>query len=396
MVVVMLALSSAPAVAGNDELTPDLVGRAEAMLRQHDPRRARDGEVRSVQIEGRDLNLMASYLANRLGAAMHVSVGDHQALVHASVPVVRNPLGSYLNIEAVVRESTGVPRLTQVRVGRVPLPDRVANWAARSYLRRLSHQDGQQLAADMIRSVSMSDGRLGIEYEWRDDATDRMRAMAVSAADEARLRAYHERIVQVMDGLPSSRRSLVELLGPVMHLARERSTGGVDAAVENRSALIALAFYVNGVGMGAVVPDGDRWPRPRRRALLLLGRNDLTKHFLVSAVLTATAGTPLSTVVGVYKEINDAQGGSGFSFSDIAADRAGTAFGNLAVAAPDRLQSRIDQTLSETDLMPDVSGLADNLPGAEFTRRFGGVNTPAYAAVITEIDRRLGECRLYR
>ena len=43
----------------------------------------------------------------------------------------------------------------------------------------------------------------------------------------------------------------------------------------------------------------------------------------------------LSDVIGLYKEIEDSRGGSGFSFNDIAADRAGTRFGEKAVASED-------------------------------------------------------------
>ena len=52
---------------------------------------------------------------------------------------------------------------------------------------------------------------------------------------------------------------------------------------------------------------------------------DLAQHFIVSAVIAAAGGTPIAAAAGVYKELNDARDGSGFSFSDIAADRAGRA-----------------------------------------------------------------------
>jgi hypothetical protein len=390
----VLAFSIEPSVKGGDALTPDLVRRAERLIRAHDPRRAHDGQVRSVQIDGADLNLMASYAASRYGMATTVTLQQGQALVRASLPT-RSPFGGYLNITGVVADSAGLPRPSQVTVGRLPIPDWLTERLVGIALRRVTSADSTQLAADMVRSVSMRDGQLRIDYAWRDDAPDRMRALAVSAADAERFRAYHERIVQTLNALPPSQRSLVDLLGPLMQLAIERSADG-DAVVENRSVVIALTFYSLGVRMDAVVPDARDWPRPKRRALLLKGRDDLPKHFLVSAVLAATAGTPLSYVVGVYKEIDDSQGGSGFSFSDIAADRAGTTFGERAVNAGAELQARVGRGLTEADLMPEIADLADNMPEAEFTRRFGGVGAPAYNRVIADIDRRVAACRLFR
>ncbi len=69
------------------------------------------------------------------------------------------------------------------------------------------------------------------------------------------------------------------------------------------------------------------------------GRNDTAKHFFVSALLTAATTAQEAEQLGVAKEVLDAQGGSGFSFADLAADRAGIRFaegvlsGTLPLAA---------------------------------------------------------------
>ncbi len=147
LAVLSLAFSAEPTVTGSSTLTPALVSRAEQLLRQHNPRRARGEQVRVAEIEGSDVNLMASYAARRLGMAATVEIGEGHALVRASVPA-RSPFGKYLNVTATVPESTGVPHLTHVTAGSVPVPDTVANWALRSAVRRWYHQDGEQLAAD--------------------------------------------------------------------------------------------------------------------------------------------------------------------------------------------------------------------------------------------------------
>jgi hypothetical protein len=396
LLVLGLAIERKPAVQSTPKLTPELVGRAERTLRQLDPRRARAGLARTIQIEGDDLNLMASYATSRSDIASEGRVEEGRAIVRATVPIAWTPFGRYLNISAVVNDAAGVPHPGNDVVGRLPLPDPVAQWLLRTAIDRMYHPDGQRLAADTIRSVSMREGRVFVEYAWTDDAEERIRAMGVGAEDTARLRAYDERLASTVNGLPASRRSLVDVMPPLFALARERSSAGrADAVAENRAVILVLALYVNGIPMRAVVPAADTWPRARRHTVLLRNRDDLTKHFLVSAVLSATAGTPLANVVGIYKEIDDSQGGSGFSFSDIAADRAGTLFGQLAVANPTAIQNGITAALDEADLMPEVTGLADNMPEAEFTRRFDGVGSPSYEQVIREIDRRIAACRLY-
>src|SRR5262249_40587622 len=51
------------------------------------------------------------------------------------------------------------------------------------------------------------------------------------------------------------------------------------------------------------------------------GRHDLAQHFWVSAALTALWGAKQAEAAGVLKEwLDSAEGGSGFSFADLAAD----------------------------------------------------------------------------
>lgn len=390
-----LLFSNEPSVPADAGLTPDLINRAQDLLREHNPRRARRQATRIAELSGSDVNVMVAYAASRFGVAARVEIRDGAADIHAAIPV-RSPFGRFVNVSATLPEADGLPHFTHVKAGTLPVPDSVANRVARSLVRRWVQADSEQLAADTIRSISMREGILRLEYEWRADSADRMRAIAVPTADAERFRVYHERIVDLSRSLPPERRSIVEWLVPLLELARARTAAGGDAVVENRAALITAAFYVNGVGMAAVVADAERWSRPRQRVLRLRGRADLAQHFIVSAVLTAAAGTPLSNVVGLSKEINDSRGGSGFSFSDLAADRAGTAFGALAVSPGGTFEARTAGRLSEDDVMPELAGLVDNLPEAEFLQRFGGVNGPEYNRVLAEIDRRIAACRLYR
>jgi hypothetical protein len=132
---------------------------------------------------------------------------------------------------------------------------------------------------------------------------------------------------------------LVRLLGPMFELARQRTAAGGDAAAENRAALLVLTLFANGRGMDALVPAAAKWPRPRRMRVMLGGREDLPLHFLVSAALAAEGSGPLSQAIGLYKEVTDSRGGSGFSFSDMAANRAGTRFGQNLVGEAARVQA---------------------------------------------------------
>jgi uncharacterized protein YfiM (DUF2279 family) len=222
----------------------------------------------------------------------------------------------------------------------------------------------------------------------------------LSPEDTARLKVYYEAIGPAVRPF-SARASVAELVRPLLQLAATRSAGGAAgpaAADENRLALIALAFYVNGKDPARLIPEAAGWQRPGWRRILLGGRGDLAQHFTISAAIAAAAGAPIAQVIGVYKEIDDARRGGGFSFSDLTADRAGTAFGEMATASPDsarRLQARIADALAEAHFMPPVDGLPPDLSDREFTRRYRGDNEPAFRAVLGEIDRRIAALTIH-
>ena len=70
----------------------------------------------------------------------------------------------------------------------------------------------------------------------------------------------------------------------------------------------------------------------------LRGRPDSARHFWVSAAVTALVGDVVSDAAGLLKEELDAgEGGSGFSFGDLMADRAGTEFARAATATSNPL-----------------------------------------------------------
>lgn len=115
--------------------------------------------------------------------------------------------------------------------------------------------------------------------------------------------------------------------------------------------------------------------------------------------LAATAGSPLSDAVGLYKELDDSRGGSGFSFNDLAANRSGTRFGEMAAASlggAARLYRQADRSLREPDFFPDVGELPEYMNEMEFKRRYGGIGQPAYLKVLGEIERRIAALPLYR
>ena len=229
---------------------------------------------------------------------------------------------------------------------------------------------------------------------WPDNPQQELSNTLVSPEDQARLQVYAERLALLSAELapPGSAAgpvSMARLLGPVFALARQRSPDAATAVRENRAALVALAFLVNGRGLGVLLPVARQWPRARPLAITLAGRGDTPQHFLVSAALAAEGGGPLADAIGLYKEVADARGGSGFSFNDLAADRAGTRLGQRAVRDALALQAALAPGVQEADLLPPIADLPESMAERDFKRRFGGVGEPPYLKMLAAIEARL-------
>jgi hypothetical protein len=397
LVAAWLALEPAPRVTPRDEVSVQDVARAVALLRAHDPRRLPDGTPRVVTLHGRDVELLLNHAAHRaLPARVSVQLERGAATVRASAPV---SAGLWLNLRLELAEQAGMPAVQSLEVGRLPLPALLAGPLLERLVRR--HPLGAEIvaAAELVNGVRFDPGRLGVAYAWSRVAGQRVIASFVPLDEQLRLRAYTEALAATLLARPASETvALGALMPPLFALARQRTDSGQDAAAENRAALLVLTLHAAGRTLAKWVPAARDWPVPPPRRVTLAGREDLPLHFLISAGLAVDTTSPLSRAVGLYKEVADARSGSGFSFSDLAADRAGTRFGERLTGRARTMQDRLagPGALDEGGLMPAWSDLPEFMPEADFRRRFGGVGAPAYNALLADIDGRIESLALLR
>ncbi|MFT7560987.1 MAG: hypothetical protein ACI93R_002912 [Flavobacteriales bacterium] len=169
---------------------------------------------------------------------------------------------------------------------------------------------------------------------------------------------------------------------------------------EQKSALLALTLFSDSSRLHLLIPSDAKLASQHDRSLLLQGRSDLTKHFLISASIKIISNDIASDSIGVAKETLDSStGGSGFSFKDLAADRAGIRLAELVINKPEALQTHIESTgftLTNANLLPSINGLEEGLNEKEFRNKYTNTESAEYKDVIKLIDIIIESNDLYR
>ena len=415
LVLILVALIAVPAlvvIAGIEShrlvepagrLSHEDVDRIRQVLRQHDPRRVKKQELRNLSLTERDLNLMMQYAAPRslpISSQADLQPNDMQARLTLELP--DNPLGRYLNIRTSLSSADGKLQIERLAIGRLAVPGWLIGPLVQQKHRLMMHRsDDYRMVVESIDSIRFEKDHLVMVYQLDPELADRVqqrsRQYLVPEADALRMLAYHGALARIAGQSVSLHRSLAEILPPLFQLAARRTANGGKPQDENRVLLQTLALHAIGMDIGRFV-DSAHKPADIRLHMTLLKRHDLVKHYLLSAALTVSAGSGLANAIGVYKELDDSSRGTGFSFPDLLADRAGIRLAELATGTTreaTRLQQLMGGPLSESDFMPDIEELPEGIMEPEFKQRYRNLDSRAYRLVEDEISRRLDTCTAY-
>ena len=297
--------------------------------------------------------------------------------------------------------------LQALQVGKVGVPVALA----RPFFRRVvdrarSDPDVRRLLTN-AESARVTDS--GVELRGRRPALDQGLVARLAGVGAPRttslpdLSAHLANLLAAAESAGSGDVLFVALVRSGFAFARARSASG-DPVEESRAALLALSLVLGHTRleqlMGRVLDDATRrTAREITARASMRDRHDWSRHFTVSAALALLGAPDLSDMGGVLKEELDSQGGSGFSFGDLLADRAGTTLAATATRdrqTASRLQERLAAGVLAEDLLPDPTGLVEGLDAEELAARYGGVDGAAYRAVVADIEARIAELAIYR
>ena len=398
------SLHDAPLVNRPDPLSTEQITRVKVFINNNNISRFRSGETRSTSISEPDFNFFISYFLDRFNDQLHANAKlfENSIFLTSSLKLPTNPAGKYLNISAQFTKDEDSIIIDSLTIGKVHMPDFIARVLLQRIHNIISERYNEYtIAINSITDFQFNRGIASIDYVWHSDLTKKIKHRIATQVFPSKLHtrivAYSHLLSRVSLTINESKPSLTSLLKPMFTHAIERSKSN-DPVEENRALLITLGAHMLGKNIPRLLGDKSA-PYIRYRHYYLHSRNDLSKHLLISSALTAMSDPEIAQVIGLEKELDDSNGGSGFSFVDLTADRAGVVLANMGLTSRNRakiLQQSLSQTQDESDFMPGITSLQEGIQEIDFKRAYGSTNSSEYNRVIRIIDQRIAQCSSYQ
>ena len=374
-------------------VTPEHIERLKQTLDHHRHRiqRNRQKQRGTITFHSEDVDIAINYLVKHfVRGQASIRTANRNATLQVSIPLSMQIITGYVNVKATLIETDTLPQLRSITFGHIPIPDFISQSLITYSTKWLRDHPKYNTSINTIQQVQISADTLAIRYQWQGGSGQSSGYFSVlSKSEQNRVRRYYNLLRHRHQ--KQTIQTLSEILHPLIETAAKFSQNN-PAPQENRAAILATTFYIMGLPLKYLIPEAVNEPVVYRPTVVLDGRQDFAQHFIISAAITAYSDTILSDAIGLYKEIEDKRSGSGFSFNDIAADRAGTRFGARATASHPKaaqLQQWVVQGLEDKDLMPEWADLPESLSKTAFKQRYGNLGSPTYKAMMSTIEQRV-------
>lgn len=380
----------------------------------------RSGKARATENSGQRIILTAQELEAALNASFplllparktagRVSLVADSLAIELSTPVFAANdsafgIRPYLNIDFTIRSIPGgaFPQVDGLKIGNLPIPVPVTEWAVRQMIAGMPRQRMETLLAlnkelnSAFDSFELNERHVALQFHVDREALDHLswdlQRLVVAPEVHATSAFYGSVLREYLSGLPQEKRAvaLSEILPPLAAAAAVRSEAGATPQTENTALLFALSAHL--------VHSSGYEDAPNSPEIRLRRRQDLAQHVINSASIAAIAGVQLAEIISTGKEAFDARYRSGFSFSDLTANRVGIKLAQLAVeseASALAFQTRVQKIVTDADLIPLVSGSRDGLTQREFEASYDDRTSVEYRRRVDSIDREVAALPLF-
>jgi len=344
---------------------------------------------------------------------------QNNALIKFSIELPLPNFVKYLNVEVMLIASQEGLDIDTVTIGNIALSGNLlinsAEWLANIYVK---DEFGTELLS-MIKSVDITSQQLSVgvvlSESLKDDPLNNknslfaLRDKLALYGDVEVIRFYHQSLVETIEQSKNRKLSFAEYIGFTFGLVKQRNLAGIteSLAEENRAALMALVLYFGTSKFELLVGDISKLSSTQlqqrntlRAKVKLRQRVDIQKHFIYSVALQLFGTSTASNAIGELKEFLDSKsGGTGFSFADLMADRAGTRLAMLATDSDEsalKVQEYLADITDEALLLPELTDLPEGISQRAFELYYRDINSKVYGEMLKSIDEQLQTIPVYK
>lgn len=415
-IIVWLAMEKEPLPFEAARVTSAEKRRLVHLVRVKNPRSLKEGQTHTLHLTEHDINVLLSW-GLTLGSPNRkakVVLERELVLMSASIGVTLwRGKTSYLNLKMAGRSEIEGEVLNlevdRFRLGALEIPELFLSLISPVVTSKLKHDRFLKPFLDATRAVAIEPDSITVTYgplhlpphEFRDG----LFGPAGSSQEVlASTRAQVDHLLAIVSQSPDKQPAFNECFESAFALAWIRSFNGRDPVIENRAAIFSLGMLLGHPRVeefvGPVyISQSNQAARRILSRVVLCNRSDWAKHFCVAAAIALLSDEVVSDAAGLLKEdLDSGIGGSGFSFSDLLASRAGTTFALCATRneeAARAMQNRIIRGFRVDDFFPPAADLPEGIADAELQSQYGGVGGEGYNRIIEEIEQRIAKCRAY-
>ncbi len=407
MAIIFQAIENQPLIASVASISGHQATSARTLVSETLDSMSNAGRGARFRFREAELNTLAALTqraTGRLRSRFDIDSNGLRLFVTATLP--NNPIGGYANIRLVLLPSPDGVKISYIQFGDLKICGKLIQplllWAV-----NVATKNEVGVFYYAIRRVAMRSEQISVFLDPVPDAANRLERI------RTRLGIYRDHISPIDRELVShyygflktelSRKnrarpiSLAEFIPP---LFREviRHSNSLSPGAHNGAALTAAALLFGSHHFGHIIGSIEIGEAITPDRITLADRDDLRLHFVISAGLRILSSQSISFAIGEFKELLDSDNGSGFSFADLAADRAGVKLADraLATASASQIQQRLSLAHAEQFFFPPIHGLEEGISKARLEREYGGIMGAVYLKVVAEIDRRIATLPLHR
>ena len=402
----ILIFSISPLVLPTSDLTPSQAAQARAGAARIIKPLMSAKEQATIAVTNEQLTAISDTVSYTVPAVqLRLNSSAMGILMATSITTI--PGAVYLNAQCMlVPNLEGKLEFNQCRLGSLPLPGIMVEYLFKGIARVFFGEEALLTFNNILANAQLGNDKLVINFHKpgnlkasvEDRITDTFKVIQelrqLDSADTETISLY----LDYIQSHATRSDNTAELVGKTFLFAQSRSITE-DPVDENIAALWALTMTLGAPEFARIVAMPVDYSLMLPEKFVLRNRMDLRLHFFFSVALRLASEKQLSVNIGKLKEVMDtAQGGSGYSFRDLTADKSGVELADFAISSEDnarRVQAILAGSKDENLFIPLLHDLPEGFSETAFQRTFGSESDERYLAMENTIDGRIAALPLY-